>query len=126
MSNIFNFVKFHKTENLAELQFKLGIVTMIVEALLITIHRTKCPNKPLLPALWKLAILTPEEMNEYQQSLKIQRDNNSALSYAKKEGIEIGEHKKAVEMALKMLADNAPVDLIVKYTRLSTEEIQSL
>lgn len=25
-------------------------------------------------------------MNEYQQSLKIQQDNNSAQSYAKKEG----------------------------------------
>ena len=39
----------------------------------------------------KVGNLTPEEMNEYQQSLKIQRDNNSALNYAKKEGIEVGK-----------------------------------
>lgn len=36
-------------------------------------------------------------MNEYQQSLKIQRDNNSALSYAKKEVLAEGHELGKVE-----------------------------
>ena len=45
-------------------------------------------------------------MNEYQQSLKIQRDNHSALSYAKKEGLSI--------------------EFIAKTTSLTIEEIEAL
>ena len=90
----------------------------------------KAPNRDFLIKFAEVGNLTPEEMNEYQQNLKIQLDNNSALSYAKKEGkaegIEIGEHKKAVEMAREMLADGAPINQIAKYTRLSTEEIEAL
>jgi predicted transposase/invertase (TIGR01784 family) len=106
--------------------------------------------------------LTPEEMNEYEQSLKIQRDNYSALKSAKEEamaeglaeglagglaegkaqglvegkaqglaegkaqGIELGEHKKALEMARQMLADHEPLEKIVRYTKLTMEEIEKL
>jgi predicted transposase/invertase (TIGR01784 family) len=66
--------------------------------------------------------LTPEEMNEYQQSLKIQRDNYSVEKAAKNEGRE--EVKR--ELAREMLADNVPIDQIVKYAKLSIEEIESL
>ena len=65
-------------------------------------------------------------MNEYQQSLKIQRDNNSALSYAKKEGEAKGEHKKAVEMASKLKAKHYPVNEIAELTGLTIREILSL
>ena len=74
----------------------------------------------------KVGNLTPEEMNEYQQSLKIQRDNNSALSYAKKEGIEVGEHKKAIEMAIKLKAKNIAVEEVSELTGLSHQEIEAL
>ncbi len=78
--------------------------------------------------------LTPQEMNEYQQSLKIQRDNNGALSYAKKEGkaegkaegIEIGEHKKAIETALVLKSKQIALEIIAEATGLSIEEIEAL
>ncbi|WP_316813838.1 PD-(D/E)XK nuclease family transposase [Pedobacter heparinus] len=74
--------------------------------------------------------LTPAEMNVYQQSLKIKRDNYNHDQYILQQGLEQGvsegEHKKAIEMALEMLADNQPIEKIAKYTKLSIEEIQSL
>ncbi|SDJ73668.1 conserved hypothetical protein (putative transposase or invertase) [Pedobacter sp. ok626] len=76
--------------------------------------------------LAEVANLTPEEMNEYQQSLKMQRDNNSALNYAKKEGVNEGKHKKAVEMALKLKIKGISLDEISELTDLSVEEIKSL
>lgn len=70
--------------------------------------------------------LTPEEMNEYQQSLKIQRDNYSALSYAKKEGKIEGKHEQAIEMALKLKAKQYPANEIAELTGLTIQEILSL
>jgi hypothetical protein len=40
-----------------------------------------------------------------------------------KKGIEKGEKKKALEMALEMLKDNEPIEKIIKYSKLSKEEI---
>ncbi|CUU48411.1 Rpn family recombination-promoting nuclease/putative transposase [Clostridium beijerinckii] len=39
------------------------------------------------------------------------------------EGIEKGEKKKALEIALEMLKDNEPIEKIIKYSKLSKEEI---
>ena len=44
----------------------------------------------------------------------------------KAEGLSEGEAKKSLEIAKKMLEDNAPVELICKYTGLSKEEIIKL
>ena len=41
----------------------------------------------------------------------------------KAEGLSEGEAKKSLEIAKSMLEDNAPVELICKYTGLSKEEI---
>ena len=92
-------------------------------------------------------------MNLYQQSLKIKRDNYSALESAElrgeqrgqkqgeqrgieigqKQGIEIGaelERAKAEqekrEMAIEMLADGESLEKIARYSKLSVEEIQAL
>jgi len=61
-------------------------------------------------------------MNEYQQSLKIQRDNNAALSYAKKEG----GYEKAIEIATKLKAKNTSIEEIAELTGLSFDEIEVL
>ena len=86
----------------------------------------------------KVGNLTPDEMNEYQQSLKIQRDNNSVISCAKKEGLavgielgkaeglELGGHKKAIEMALKLKTKNTSIEEISELTGLSCQEIELL
>lgn len=70
----------------------------------------------------------------YNASLKRKWDNKNVLDYAVKkgleqgieQGIEQGEHKKAIEMALEMLADNEPIEKIIKYTKLSLAEIRAL
>jgi len=93
--------------------------------------------------------LSPEDMNLYQQSLKIKRDNYSALESAElrgeqrgqkqgieigqKQGIEIGaelERAKAEqekrEMARELKKEGLSVDLIARTTKLSVEEIKAL
>lgn len=39
---------------------------------------------------------------------------------------EEGEHKKAIKIAMEMLANNESIDKISKYTKLSREEIEAL
>ena len=51
-----------------------------------------------------------------------------ALGEAKgeKKGRLVGEHKKAIETAKKMLENEIPIDLITKCTGLSLEEVKRL
>ena len=73
-------------------------------------------------------------MDAYQQSLKIQRDNYSALKTAEDraeakghaKGHVEGKHDNAIEMALEMKKDGEPVSKIIKYTKLTIEEIEAL
>ena len=86
----------------------------------------------------KVGNLNSKDMNAYEQSLKIQRDNYSVRQAAVKEGFadglmegevkgEIkGERKKALAVALGMKQENFSLDLIMKLTNLSKEEIESL
>lgn len=61
-------------------------------------------------------------MNEYQQSLKIQRDNYSVMKTAREEGRE----QERVEMAIKLKAKNMFVEEIAELTGLLVEEIEIL
>ena len=84
------------------------------------------------------AKMTLKEQVEYDDSLKRFRDLKGALDTAKEEGfiegevkgkiegLKEGEMKKAIESAKKMLADEEPIEKIVKYTELTIEEIKSL
>ncbi|APH15305.1 hypothetical protein NPD5_2506 [Clostridium sporogenes] len=46
--------------------------------------------------------------------------------HAQENGIKEGEKKKAIEMARAMLKDNASIEKIKKYTKLSDEEIEKI
>lgn len=74
--------------------------------------------------------LTSTEMNEYQQSLKIQRDNNGALSYARKEGLEKGleegKIKEREKLITRMRAKGMQISEIAELTGLSVLEIEAL
>ncbi|WP_316833759.1 Rpn family recombination-promoting nuclease/putative transposase [Pedobacter nutrimenti] len=105
-------------------------------------------KKKVFRELYQLAEvinLSPEDMNAYQESLKIKRDNYSALESAElrgeqrgqkqgeQRGIEIGaelERAKAEqekrEMALELKKEGLSIDLIARTTKLSVEEIQTL
>ena len=94
-------------------------------------------RKPIFEKVFQIASysnLTKEEKRMYDISLKRKWDNQNALAYARKEGIEEGiregqkkgEYEKALEMARVMKKDGLSVSVISKYTQLSEEEIGKL
>lgn len=74
--------------------------------------------------------LTKEEKMMYDQSLKSKWDNENVMEYAvstaKELGMAEGEHKKALDIALKMKKEGFAIDQIAKFTDLSAEEIEQL
>lgn len=70
--------------------------------------------------------LTQEERFTYEQQLKHERDWNACLRTAQRDGIEVGEKKKSISIAKQMKSDGMPLDMIIKYTGLSAEEIDAL
>ena len=61
-----------------------------------------CLQQPIFQKLFNIAEyinLTKEEQMSYDQDLKNKWDNYSALAYAKEEGIEEGERRKAISIA---------------------------
>lgn len=66
---------------------------------------------------------------EYKKSnggtFKISIDEIRKLHY-KEEGQKIGKNKKAIEIAKEMLLDNEPVEKIMKYSKLTKDEIERL
>lgn len=77
---------------------------------------------------------TPIEREAYEEHLKWFRIEASTLkkaeAKAREEGIEIGEtigeEKKAIEMARKMLAKARPIKEIIEFTGLTLEQIEKL
>ena len=69
-------------------------------------------------------------MAAYEASLKIARDNYSHDETIRKEGelkgkLE-GRHERDLEIAIKLIARNIPIEEIVEITGLSIEEIEKL
>ncbi len=94
-------------------------------------------RKPIFEKLFNIAEytnLTREEKNMYDSSLKYKWDNKNVLDYAIKEakeegielGIEQGEHKKALAVALEFKKMGLKNEDISKGTGLSIEEIEKL
>ena len=61
-----------------------------------------------------------------QTLLKRQDDSDEGRAEGRAEGIDIGESKKATEMARSLLQDQLPIEFISKHTGLSTKEIENL
>ena len=53
-------------------------------------------------------------------------NQKSKYNEGKAEGIKIGATRRNTEIAKEMLADNEPIEKIIKYTKLSKEEIGKL
>ena len=69
----------------------------------------------------EIAKLSTEEYRAYIDSLNSYRDLKNSLDYAKAEGLAEGK----VEIALKMLNDGMPMEVVCKYSGLSQEEIET-
>ena len=86
----------------------------------------------------EIAKFTPQEMREYETSKMAYRDIKNSVDTAKREGkqeglaegIEIGMAKgmnqRSLEIARKMLADGVDINLIMKYSGLTQEQIENL
>ena len=74
----------------------------------------------------EIAKFTPQEMREYEASMKAYRDIKNSVDTAKREGIAEGMNQKALDIARKMLADGVDINLIMKYSGLTQEQIEKL
>ena len=78
----------------------------------------------------EIAKFTPQEMREYETSKMAYRDIKNSVDTAKREGIaegmEKGMNKKALDIARNMLADGVDLNLIMKYSGLTQEQIEKL
>lgn len=82
----------------------------------------------------EIAKFTPEEKAFYEQTMTTERDIRNQIAYAREqgfeEGIEKGRHKGAHEQAIAsakaLRALDIPIDIIVKSTGLSPEEVLAL
>lgn len=82
----------------------------------------------------EIAKFTPQELREYEASKMAYRDIKNSIDTAKQEGLaegmelgmEKGMNQKALDIARNMLADGIDINLIMKYSGLSKEQIDKL
>ena len=98
----------------------------------------------------EIAKFTPQEMREYEASKMAYRDIKNSIDTAKQEGLaegmekgmelgmekgmkkgmekgmEKGMNQKALDIARNMLADGVDINLIMKYSGLTQEQIENL
>ena len=74
----------------------------------------------------EIANFTPQEMREYEASKMAYRDIKNSIDTAKQKGIEEGMNQKALDIARNMLADGVDINLIMKYSGLTQEQIEKL
>ena len=75
-----------------------------------------------------------QKMREYEASKMAYRDIKNSIDTAKQKGIEEGMKKgmekgmnqKALDIARNMLADGVDINLIMKYSGLTQEQIENL
>ena len=74
------------------------------------------------------------EEREYEASKMAYRDIKNSIDTAKQEGkqeglaegMELGMNQKALDIARNMLADGVDINLIIKYSGLTQEQIEKL
>jgi predicted transposase/invertase (TIGR01784 family) len=85
-----------------------------------------CNLKKALNVL-EIMNFSDDEREAYEDHLKWLRiETNTLMNYERRgmeKGMEKGEKKKALEIAKEMLADKEPLDKIIKYTKLTKEEM---
>ena len=123
--------KFNKEENELNGMFEKWL--FVLRNLSRLMERPKALQERVFTKLFKtaeIAKFTKEEYDNYEESLKVYRDWKNTIDTAKKisreEGREEGREEKAIEMAREMKAGNEPIEKIMKYTKLTEEQINAL
>lgn len=78
----------------------------------------------------EIAKFTPKEKEQYEESLKYYRDLKNVVDTSKEEGkaegkIE-GKSERSIEVAISLIKQGVPSDIVAKATGLSKEEIEKL
>ena len=139
--------KFNKSEDELNGMFEKWL--FVLRNLSRLMERPKALQERIFTRLFEaaeIAKFTKVEYDAYEESLKVYRDwkntidtaelkgekkgfkkgHKEGLEKGEKIGIEKGEKRKAIETALEMKADNEPIAKIMKYTKLTEEEINQL
>ena len=74
----------------------------------------------------EIATFTPEELREYEDSLKAYRDIKNSIDTARREGNAEGEKRKAIAIAHNLKSMGMSISDISKATGLQEEEIKAL
>ncbi len=74
----------------------------------------------------EVAHLTCDEYMSYEASLKSYWDMRSSLSTKFEQGIDVSENNKVLEIAKSLKLANMPLESIISYTGLSSEEIANV
>jgi len=74
----------------------------------------------------EIAKFSPEERVAYEESLKYYRDIKNVVDTSREEGIEEGKEKRTLEIARELKRSGVSIDVIMKSTGLSKEEIEKL
>jgi predicted transposase/invertase (TIGR01784 family) len=86
-------------------------------------------RKPIFEKLFNIAEytnFTKEEKAMYDSSLKYKWDNKNVLDYAVSTAKAEGKRENSLAIAREMKKDGLPISQIVKFTKLSIEEIEKL
>ena len=75
-----------------------------------------------LSQICETAALTPQERSQYEESIKVYRDNLAIAERAEEEGVEKGIEK----VAKSMKDEGLPMEFIAKHTGLTIEQIAAL
>ncbi|OAV74637.1 hypothetical protein Barb7_01833 [Bacteroidales bacterium Barb7] len=119
--------KFNKTEE--ELETRFDKWMYVLKNLPKLEKRLLKLQEKVFDSLFKtaeMAQFTPAERLYYEDSLKDYRDMKNSMDTTKAEGKAEGKAEEKIEIAQRMLSDNEPIEKIMKYTGLSTEEINNL
>lgn len=85
--------------------------------------------KKLFPKLFEqaeIARFTPQDVRDYEESIKIYRDLTNVVNTAERKGREEGIKEGQMATARRMKADGLPSEMIAKYTGLTIEAVQHL
>lgn len=82
---------------------------------------------------WEDLSRDPNAIREYEAHHKAMMDRLAAQAESERrqqvkyeEGVEKGKHQRAIEIALEMLADGMSMEMVVRYSKLSIEEVRQL
>ena len=115
--------KFNKTEDELNGMFEKWL--FVLRNLSRLMERPKALQERVFTKLFEaaeIAKFTKTEYDNYEESLKVYRDWKNTIDTEKK----ISREEERKEIAKEMKADNEPIAKIMKYTKLSEEEINQL